>query len=106
MANDPELIAHKQWIGYVQPVGLVVSPPALVAAQAFPAKNIIPEHTRFLDFVEPVAVEGSDDPQPAIRDFPRFATRILDWEPADLLGAEGGTPLPETLEVTLPEHNE
>jgi hypothetical protein len=106
MARDPEILTHLEWLGYLQPVGLVVSPPALVAAQAFPSKNIIPEHTRFLDFVEQVAVEGADDPQPVIRDFPRFATQVLHWEPADLLGAEGGTPLPETLEVTLPEYHE
>jgi len=42
MARDPELLTHIEWLGYLQPVGLVVSPPALAAAQAFPAKNIIP----------------------------------------------------------------
>jgi len=106
MARDPELIAHQEWLGYVQPVGLVVSPPALAAAQAFPARNVIPNHTRFLDLVEQVTVEGEDDPQPAIRDFPRFATQILGWEPADLLGSPDGEPVPETLEVALPEYNE
>ncbi len=106
MARDPEILTHLEWLGYLQPVGLVVSPPALVAAQAFPARNIIPDHARFLELVEQVAIEGADDPQPAIRDFPRFATQILGWEPADLIGAEGGEPLPETLEVALPEYNE
>ncbi len=28
--NDPELRAHKEWLGLLQPVGLVVSPLALV----------------------------------------------------------------------------
>src|SRR5271157_1591608 len=106
MARDPELIAHQEWLGYLQPIGLVVSPPALAAAQAFPAKNIIPDHARFLDLVELVTVEGKDDPQPAIREFPRFATQILGWEPADLLGSPNGEPVPETLEVALPEYNE
>jgi hypothetical protein len=32
MARDPEAIAHQEWLGYVQPVGLVVSIPALLAA--------------------------------------------------------------------------
>src|SRR5438067_4089817 len=104
MTKNLELLAHQEWIGYVQPVGLVVSPPALVAAQAFPAKNIIPDHTRFLDLLEQVTVEGDDDPQPAIRDLPRFAAQILGWEPADLIGAEGGGTLPESLEVNLPEY--
>ena len=106
MAYDPELIAHKQWIGFVQPVGLVVSPPALVAAQAFPAKNIIPDHTRFLEVVEQVTLDDESDPRPAVRDFPRFATHVLGWEPADILGRSGGEPVPETLEVALTEYNE
>src|SRR6516164_8569382 len=33
MARDPETLAHQEWLGYVQPVGLVVSIPALLAAQ-------------------------------------------------------------------------
>jgi hypothetical protein len=77
MTQDPEIYAHKQWLGYVQPVGLVVSPIALAAAQAYPEKNIIPEHARFLDCVEPLTIDGQTDPLPAIREFPRFATAVL-----------------------------
>jgi hypothetical protein len=104
MARDPEIQTHLEWLGYLQPVGLVVSPPALVAAQAFPAKNIILDHARFLEIVEEVMVE--DDPQPVIREFPRFATHVLGWEPADLVGTAEGGPLPEALEVALPEYHE
>src|SRR4051812_24766135 len=106
MAKDPELIAHQEWLGYLQPVGLVVSAPALAAAGAYPNKNIIADHARFLDLVEEIALEGKDDPVPAIREFPRFATQILGWEPADLLGSIDGEPVPESLEVALPEYNE
>jgi hypothetical protein len=106
MAKDPELLTHLEWLGYLQPVGLVVSPPALVAAQAFPAKNIIPEHTRFLEVVEQQVLDGDTDPRPVIRDFPRFAVQILGWEPADLLGTDDSKPVPDTLEVPLPEYNE
>src|SRR3954463_11264597 len=106
MPNDPELIAHKQWIGFLQPVGLVVSPPALVAAQAFPAKNIIPDHNRFLEVVEEITPDGEADPRPAISDFPRFATQVLGWESADLVGTVEDEALPDTLEVTLTEYNE
>jgi len=49
MAKDPEQLAHQEWLGYVQPVGLVVSIPALLAAQAHVNRNIIPDHQRFLD---------------------------------------------------------
>jgi hypothetical protein len=106
MAKDPELQVHVEWLGFLQPIGLVVSPPALVSAGAFPNKNIIPEHARYLEVVEQVTVERQIDPQPAIRDFPRFATSILGWEPADLLGSLDIEPVPATLEVTLPEYNE
>jgi len=106
MARDPELIAHQEWLGYLQPVGLVVSPPALVDAQAFPSKNIIPEHNRFLEMVDQITLERENDPQPSIRDFPRFATQMLGWEPADLVGTAEGGLVPDSLEVTLTEYNE
>src|SRR5271166_4511875 len=106
MARNPELLTHIEWLGYLQPVGLVVSPPALADAQAFPSRNIIPDHTRFLDLVEQVTLEGERDPRPAICEFPRFATQILGWEPADLVGTAEGGPVPDLLEVTLTEYNE
>ncbi len=106
MARNPELLTHIEWLGYLQPIGLVVSPPALVDAQAFPSRNIIAEHSRFLDLVEQVTVEGEHDPRPAIREFPRFATQILGWEPADVVGTHESGPVPDSLEVTLTEYNE
>jgi len=106
MARNPELLTHIEWLGYLQPVGLVVSPPALADAQAFPSKNIIPDHTRFLDLVEQVTLEGERDPRPAICEFPRFATQILGWEPADVVGTPESGPVPDSLEVTLTEYNE
>src|SRR5208337_4073449 len=106
MARNPELLAHIEWLGYLQPVGLVVSPPALADSQAFPSKNIIPEHSRFLEHVEQVSAKAKDEPQPSIRDFPHFATQILGWEPADLIGTAEGGPVPDSLEVTLTEYNE
>jgi hypothetical protein len=30
--TDPELKAHQEWLGYLQPVGLVVAPAAMVDA--------------------------------------------------------------------------
>jgi len=34
MAKSPEQLAHEQWLGYIQPEGLVVSTPALLEARA------------------------------------------------------------------------
>ncbi len=99
MARDPETIAHQEWLGFVQPVGLVVSIPALLQAQAHVNKNIAPDHQRFLACLP----EDADDPQ--IKDFPGFTRDVLGWESEDLVGTDG-RPLPDTLEVALPEYNE
>jgi hypothetical protein len=32
MSRDPEFLTHLEWLGYLQPVGLVVSAPTLAAA--------------------------------------------------------------------------
>lgn len=34
MGIDPEILLHKEWLGLLQPVGLVVSPLALAKSQA------------------------------------------------------------------------
>src|SRR5438045_476904 len=98
MAKDQELLAHQEWLGFVQPVGLVVSIPALLQAQAYINRNIAPDHARFL-----AAVSGDGKAPPAVRDFPAFAQSVLAWEASDLLGAPGADPLPPALEVVLPE---
>src|SRR3990172_5603807 len=103
MAADPELRAHQEWLGFLQPVGLVVSAPALAAKGAFVDRNIVPAQQRLVTLLEerPVASERG-----VLADFPRFCTEFLGWEPADLAGAPGGPPLPEPLEVALPEYGE
>ncbi len=100
MARDPETIAHQEWLGFVQPVGLVVSIPALLQAQAHINKNIAPDHQRFLD-----CLPEDEDAESVIKDFPEFTQTVLGWETTDLVGANGTT-LPDSLEVTLPEYNE
>ncbi len=61
MARDPETLSHVEWLGYVQPVGLVVSIPALLAAQAHINRNITPDHQRFLDCLPR---DAQDEPDP------------------------------------------
>ena len=34
------IFAHQEWIGFVQPVGLVVAPAVMVDAQVVPDRNI------------------------------------------------------------------
>src|SRR3989304_2505308 len=101
MPKSPEEIAHQQWIGYVQPVGLVVSIPALVQAQAYVNKNIAPDHQRFL-----ACLPDDDNCPPAITDFARFTQDVLGWEAAALIDfSRDGQDL-QSLEVVLPEYKE
>lgn len=106
MARDPELAAHLEWLGYIQPVGLVVSPPALLQAQASINRNVIPQHQRFLGCL---SVDPDDQPIPQINDFRRFVREVLDWQDSDLVAFEGAhsTGIDVSgLEVVLPEYNE
>ncbi len=81
--SNRELFAHKEWIGYVRPVGLVVSAPALAHAQAWPDRNVAADQSRLRDLT---AGPRENDP-PAIRDLARFAVEILRWDAADLVPA-------------------
>jgi len=91
---DPELQAHREWLGYVQPVGVVVSPPALLNAQAYVNRNIAPVQQLLLDVVEETPQGG------ALTHLPKFLTHVLGWDDSDLVEA------PSDLECALPEYGE
>jgi len=106
MSRDPELTAHLEWLGYIQPVGLVVSAPSLLQAQAHVNSNVIPQHQRFLACLP---VDKHDEVVPQIEDFPAFVRQVLDWTESDLVAfddaAKSGIDV-SGLEVVLPEYNE
>jgi hypothetical protein len=104
MAKDPELLAHQQWLGYLQPVGLVVSPPALLQAQAHVNANIAAEHQRFLDHVDDSLVVGRPEALPAVKSLRALLLDVLGWQAGDLI--EAGDPRAAALEVVLPEYHE
>jgi len=92
---DAELQAHREWLGYVQPVGVIVSPPALLAAQAYVNRNIAPLQQLLLDVVEDIPPYGL-----TITNLPLFWSHTLRWRESDLVD-----PPPE-LERALPEYGE
>ncbi len=104
---DPELRAHRDWLGLLQPVGLVVSPPALVKAQAVPSQNVAELQQKLVSVVEnpPKSAVGNDD-EPAIHDLPAFFRTVLSWSTDDIAGEPGGSPIPDGLELVLPDYNE
>lgn len=106
MAKSPEELAHIEWLGYVQPVGLVVSIPAMLEAQCYVNKNIMAEHARFLNCL---ARDSGGNVQTEIRDLREFVQAVLGWESDDLITLPAKGPLPpehSNLEVVLPQYNE
>ncbi len=108
MKTDPELWQHKEWLGLLQPVGLVVSPLALVKHQAFVNRSeAIAVQQKLTEIVSTSAVTGRiEEGKPWIEDFAIFAEKVLDWLPEDLVGTPGQKPLPVELEVPLPDYGE
>ena len=103
MAQDPELIRHKEWLGFLQPVGLVVSPPALVKFQCVPNRNIVELQQAFQEII----TRNSDESQALISDFPAFVAEVLGWESYDLvaeIAAEFTVPLPDYGETLKPTY--
>jgi hypothetical protein len=96
MARNPEFESHQQWIAYIQPIGLLVSPPALVAVQAFANRNIVRQQQVLLRLVE----------NQTLQSLSAFCVEVLDWRPSDLAGTADGPALPESLSVPLPEYGE
>lgn len=105
MPNDYELRVHREWLGLLQPVGLVVSPPALANAQAVPDRAILREQNELLALVG-ASGAPTRGRKAAIRDFPAFTRNVLGWKATKLAGSEAGPALPDDLSVHLPEYHE
>ena len=104
---DPELASHRAWLGLVQPVGLVVSPPALVKAQAVLDRNVVGLQQKLLGVVrQPPQTAFSDEADPYIDDFPHFTEKMLGWALEDLAGGPGGPELSDDLELVLPDYGD
>jgi len=98
MAYDPVVASHKEWLGYVQPTGLVVSIPALMDAGAIINRNFTPLHRRLLDAVPK---DAKDNPAPEYASFPAFVHAVFDWPLDNLYGAPGAPAVPSSLECHL-----
>lgn len=72
---DNERWVHVEWIGYAQPVGLVVTPPALLEAQCIPDANVAARQEELR------ALVGERLQVPDLR---AFLISFLGWRPTDL----------------------
>ena len=103
MAKDPELLAHLEWLGFLQPVGLVVSPFALINAQAHVDRNVFDLQQRFLKHVHKTQFAGNEDPVPTIIDLSHLLRDVFGWRPTDLVAESS---LPPSLEVVLTDYHD
>jgi hypothetical protein len=100
-ANDaPDLLVHKEWLGQIQQVGLVVSP------------YVLQKHGVGIDREQSLRTQtalralASDTDDARVNTFHELATQVLEW-PTDLLaGAPDGPDLPGALTVALPEYED
>ena len=106
-APDPNTRAHLEWLGFIQPNGLVVSAPALVKAGAILNRQDAEGQALLAGCVDQRVVFPGRDPEPCVRDFREFASAVLGWRFSSkgYAGTEDA-PVPEDLAVVLPDYGE
>ena len=104
---DPDTRAHLEWLGFIQPNGLVVSAPALVKAGAVLNRQDAEGQSRLAACVREREFDPARGPEPCLPDFREFAGAVLRWgfSPRGYAGTEEA-PIPAELEVPLPDYGE
>lgn len=92
-APNPNL----EWLGHVQPTGLVVAPAVLAR------HGLVPEEQLRTDGDATAEHLASGDEGPALLNPWPFFAEILGWDARFVAGAPGGPDLPDELSATLPE---
>lgn len=90
---DPNL----EWLGYVQPVGLVLSPAILNRY------GLVPEEQTRADGEAVAVCLSAEGEARALADPWPFFAQILGWQQHQMVGLPGGKPLPDGLSVTVDE---
>ena len=109
MAKRPsrEILDHLEWLGFIQPIGLVVSAHALEQAGAILNRRDVDGQRKLAACVEERSFAGNEEREPCLPDFEAFARRVLGWRfsPRGFAG-NGQIPIPEELKLALPEYGE
>ena len=107
--DDRSTYLHKEWIGMLQPVGLVVEPTALVQAQiSLDRGRLVELQQPFKGWMTEGNLPGRPDYQGAWLSgdrFQAFLTEFLRW-PAKTVAGLGDTPLPQDFTLYLPDYGE
>ena len=104
---DPQIVAHLEWLGFIQPTGLVVSAPALVRAGAILDRRDAEGQRLLRERAEEREFDHKEGPQPWLPDFQTFATSVLGWNfSAKGYAGTNESPIPSELEVALADYGE
>ena len=104
---DPNTGAHLEWLGFIQPNGLVVSAPALVKAGAILNRQDAEGQALLAGCVHQRVVLPGRDPEPCVRDFQEFASTVLGWGFSSRgYAGTAESPVPADLAVVLPDYDE
>ena len=99
-SNQRLIYFNQEWLGFVQPVGLVVAPTVLAHEQLTPDRHFAQRQRDFREFMEESG-EGVAVRQ-RVRDLKELFVSWLDWEDEDFVRADAHR---DQLEISLPELN-
>ena len=109
MAKQPSAVvrAHLEWLGFIQPTGLVVSAHALEQAGAVLNRRDAEGQRLLEECVRESAFGPGGEPEPYLPDFETFARTVLGWNfsPAGYAGTDAA-PIPQELEIILTDYGE
>ena len=109
MAKQPSAVvrAHLEWLGFIQPTGLVVSAHALEQAGAVLNRRDAEGQRLLEECVRESASRPDGELEPHLPDFETFVRTVLGWNfsPAGYAGTEAA-PIPGELKVVLPDYGE
>src|SRR5947199_8171463 len=98
MKISPELEAHRQWLGQIGQVGLVVSPAVLVK------HGVVIDRQRAVEVQTTLTQLSSDDEHAREADPLEIFRGVLGWRDDFLAGTPYGPDLPDTLVPAVPQH--
>lgn len=103
----PEVQAHLEWLGFVQPTGLVVSPMALTRLGAILPRNDKESQARLLTLVPEESLEPGTKTPPRLPDFEDFTRQVLRWSwKAPYFAGTDECPVPDELRHRLEDYEE